>query len=97
MTKILPGRHLRLVEQIATGPHYALEQLCDADLPLIRILVGFNVQGHLLGHIFNDLRSYHHVAAVQTAAVICDLRELPADTENHVAVRHTVFQGGQPD
>lgn len=97
MTEILPGRHLRLVEQIAAGSHYALEKLCDADLPLIRVLVGLNVQGHLLGHVFDNFRSDHHVAAVQAAAVIRDLRELPADAEDHIAVCHAVLQGGQPD
>lgn len=97
MTEILPGRHLRLVEQIAAGPHHALEKLRDADLPLIRVLVGLNIQRHLLGHVFDDLRGDHHVAAVQAAAVIRHLRELPADAENHVAVCHAVLQGGQPD
>lgn len=97
MTEILPGRHLRLVEQVAAGPHDPLEQLCDADLPLIRVLVGLNVQGHLLGHVFDDLRGDHHVATVQAAAVIRHLRELPADAENDVAVRDAVLQRGQPD
>jgi len=94
MTEILPGRHLRLVEQVAAGPHHPLQQLGDAHLPLIRVLVGPDVHRHLLGHVLDDLRGDHHVAAVQASAVVRHLRELPADAEDHVALGHPVLQGG---
>lgn len=97
MTEIFPGRHLRLVEQIAAGPHYALQQLRDADLPLTRIMISLYVQRHLLGHVFDDLGGDHHVTAVQTAAVVGHLRELSADAQDHVALRHAILQRGQPD
>lgn len=97
MSKILPGRHLRSVKEIAAGPYYTLQQLRDADLPLIWIFVRPNIICHFLSHVLNDLRGDHHVAAIQAAAVVGHLREFSADTENHFAVAHAIFQGGQPN
>lgn len=97
MAEILPGRHLRLVEQVAASPYHSLQQLGDAYLPLIRVLVSPDVHCHLLGHVLDDLRGDHHVAAVQAATVVRHLRELPAYAEDYITLGYTVLQGSQPD
>ena len=97
MTQILPRRHLRLVQQVATRPHDTLQQLRHAHLPLVRVLVRPDVLGHLLRHVLDNLGRDHHVAAVEAAAVVRHLRELSTDTEDDVPLCHPVLEGGQPD
>lgn len=97
MAQILPGRHLRLVEQVATRPHDTLEQLGHAHLSLIRVLIRSYILRHLLRHVLDDLGRDHHVATVQPSAVVGHLRQLAADPEDHVALRHPVLERGQPN
>lgn len=97
MAQILPRRHLRLVQQVATRPHDTLEQLGHAHLPLIRVLIRSYILRHLLRHVLDDLRRDHHVATVKPSAVVGHLGQFTADSKDHVAFRHPVLEGGEPN
>ena len=96
MTKILPRRHLCFVQKIATSSHDTLKQFRDANLALSRILISSDILCHLLRHILDDFRCYHHITTIKYTTVVRDLRQVATYAQYHVTIGDSTLQWREP-